>query len=134
MTETTTPAGFTLTEAAEATNKSRVTLRRWLDEGRFPNATQDVTDPNLPWRIPVQDLVSAGATVHKDPETDTAMTQAMVVELAVQTALAKERLEALERTNVSNETINRLLDRLDISNETINRLLDRLDRLEGGEG
>ena len=131
MTDKPTPVGLTLTEAAEATDKARVTLRRWLDEGRFPNAGQDLTVPAHPWRIPIQDLVAAGAVLVKDPAEDTEATQALVVQHAVVEALAAERLDALERTNVSNETINRLLDQNQELTQTVNRLLDKL---EGGEG
>lgn len=92
---------YTLTEAAELTGKSRVTLRRYLDQGRFPNAFRDEADANSrPWRIPGDDLRAAGLTPSGDslhplsgeggPDT------ALRTELAVAQALADERARTIE--------------------------------------
>lgn len=88
---------LTLSEAAEASDRSRVTLRRYLDAGRFPNAQRDETDINRPWLIPISDLEDAGVQVAAIQGTDTPEDAPMGVRLAVAEAVAAERLDALER-------------------------------------
>jgi hypothetical protein len=57
---------YTLTEAAAVTGRSRVTMRRHLDAGKFPNAWRDESsgETPAPWRVPLGDLVAAGLDVH----------------------------------------------------------------------
>lgn len=47
---------FTITEAAKAAGVSPKTIRRRLDDGRFPNARKDGDEDNSPWLIPAGDL------------------------------------------------------------------------------
>lgn len=96
-------AWFTLTEAARATGKSRVTIRRYLDQERFPHAEREAETGSgspAPWRIPLGDLVAAGfdvAPADRDPvrQGDTGAISPelarMREQLAVATALASER-------------------------------------------
>lgn len=49
---------WTLSEAAERCRVHRSTLRRALDDGRFPNAYREPDDG--PWRVPLADLQAAG--------------------------------------------------------------------------
>lgn len=106
---------YTLTEAAEVTGRSRVTIRRYLDAGKFPNAWRDEAsgETPAPWRVPLGDLVAAGMTVHpadraslrivkqadtrgvSDMTTNEAVAQ-LREELAVATALADERARTIE--------------------------------------
>lgn len=59
---------LSLSEAARVSGVSRVTVRRYLDAGRFPNAVQ------MPgsgagrgqWRVPVGDLRAVGWSVSSD--------------------------------------------------------------------
>ena len=93
-------AWFSLSEAASLSNKSRVTLRRYLDSGRFPNAHQDDTDPNRPWLIPLGDLQDAGVVVTADDQgggTPTDPLKMVIVRLSVAEALAEERAAEIER-------------------------------------
>lgn len=107
----TTDTSFTLTEAARVTGKSRVTMRRYLDAGRFPRAFQDLeagTTP-APWRVPLGDLTAAGLAVSpadripERPRTTQAETgggsehyQQLREQLAVATALADERARTID--------------------------------------
>lgn len=96
----TTGAWFSLTDAAALGNKSRVTLRRYLDAGRFPNARQDESDPSRQWLIPLADLQAVGVEIHVDTASDTAETDAtrmILVRLAVAEALAEERAAEIVR-------------------------------------
>jgi hypothetical protein len=53
---------FTLTEAAQLTGRSRVTIRRYLDAGKFPNAWrgESAGAGAEPWFVPAGDLLAAG--------------------------------------------------------------------------
>jgi len=53
-------ASFTLTEAAAVTRTHRATIRRKLDEGKFPNAYRNPPDVGL-WRIPLADIQHPGS-------------------------------------------------------------------------
>lgn len=91
---------FTLTEAAKVTDRSRVTLRRWLDEGKFPGAFKDPTDSLGQWRIPATDLEAAGASFVPDDTgsdlRDGSLGEPIAVRLAVAEALAEERAKRLD--------------------------------------
>ncbi len=68
---------LTLTEAAAATGKSRRTVGRLLDAGRFDGAQRDDAGT---WRIPVDALLAAGLTLHApSPPTDASADVAPVV-------------------------------------------------------
>lgn len=100
---------YTLSEAAKATGKSRVTMRRYLDAQRFPHAFQEPSGGSFPaWRIPVADLLAAGfrlddraqeTSPDRRPEPDTGADESATDDtitdlrgrLAVATALAEER-------------------------------------------
>jgi hypothetical protein len=103
---TTNGAWFTLSEAAALGDRSRVTLRRYLDAGRFPNARQDENDPNRPWLIPLGDLQEAGVVVADDTGGATTLdpTRMLIVRLSVAEALADERAAEIERLKSVIET------------------------------
>lgn len=97
---TTSGAWFSLSEAASLSNKSRVTLRRYLDSGRFPSARQDDTDPNRPWLIPLGDLQDAGVVVTPTDQGGSTLSDPLkmvIVRLSVAEALAEERAAEIER-------------------------------------
>jgi len=50
---------LTLSDAAAQCGVARSTIRRALDQHRFPNAVQD-QDARGTWRVPVSDLLAAG--------------------------------------------------------------------------
>ena len=89
---------FSLTDAAAISDKSRVTLRRYLDADKFPNARQDTGDINNAWLVPLQDLEAAGIRIVGDDtgEADPAM-GLLVVRLARAEALAEARGAEIER-------------------------------------
>ncbi len=106
-----TAPSYSLTEAALVTGKSRVTIRRYLDRGQFPNAFRDDGgEPGpVPWRVPLSDLVAAGLTVSpvemlahsgevRQGDTEGGRTTLQVVreQLATATALAAERERTIE--------------------------------------
>jgi len=98
---------LTLTEAAKAAGVSRKTIRRRIDDDKFPNARRldSGAGPAAgPWVIPVADLLAAGFKLHQqdapDPEpappeqTDepTAPAAELVAEVArLEAELATER-------------------------------------------
>lgn len=89
---------FTLSEAADISNRSRVTLRRYLDQGRFPNARRDESDVNRPWLVSLEDLTAAGVSVTSEPDLTVGVSHTGDAEpLAVAQALAEERLEEIKR-------------------------------------
>lgn len=51
---------FTLIQAASACNISPPTLRKYLEQGRLPNAKQTPKGKVLVWSIPISDLLAAG--------------------------------------------------------------------------
>lgn len=60
---------WTIREAMERTGASRSTLRRRLDQGKFPGAYRDQAKQ---WRIPLTDLLAAGFTPVQGVSTDIA--------------------------------------------------------------
>jgi hypothetical protein len=58
-----------VTEAADATGKSRRTIARLLDAGRLDGAEKD---DDGTWRIPVEALIAAGLTLHAPSPPDAA--------------------------------------------------------------
>lgn len=100
---------LTLSEAAVASGVSRVTLRRRLDAGAFPNAYQAALEGigrRDTWRIPVGDLAGAGFVLSNlagpavTPTRRTGDLEKRVAELetdvAMWRALAQERERHLE--------------------------------------
>jgi hypothetical protein len=61
-------------EAALLSGKSKDTVRRRREDGRFPGAHQRVDDPTGTWVIPVEDLVRAGMLAADQVETAGAAT------------------------------------------------------------
>lgn len=52
---------FTVGEVVARCGVSKSTVRRRLREGAFPNACQDdSSNPQSPWRIPIEDLLAEG--------------------------------------------------------------------------
>lgn len=49
---------LSITEAARAAHRDRRTVRRWLDDGKLPNAHQVQTPTGPAWRIPLADLLA----------------------------------------------------------------------------
>lgn len=89
---------YSLSEAAAACSRSRVTVRRYLDAGRFPNARRDESDPNRAWLVPLRDLRDAGLRPSGDTGSSSEEGPAdLVVRLAVAEALAAERAAEIAR-------------------------------------
>jgi hypothetical protein len=108
------PAGawFTLTEAAEATGKSRSTIKKYLADGKFPQARRGQQGGQPAWVIPLVDLLGAGLTPHaprveagEAAQADGAGTQgahlaeveAELASLRVRAEVAEARAETAER-------------------------------------
>lgn len=69
---------FTVGEVVERCGVSKSTVKRRLRDGAFPNATQDdPTNPQSPWRIPIEDLLAAGLNPGRPtpPEGQTPVTE-----------------------------------------------------------
>jgi hypothetical protein len=95
-----------LSDVAAATGLSRMTIRRYLEAGRFPNAAKDPDGGTpAPWRIPLADLARAGLPIvnydqsrDRDlgdtvtPDTDPADLRR---DLAVAQSIAAERLRTI---------------------------------------
>ncbi|MPY12312.1 helix-turn-helix domain-containing protein [Arthrobacter bussei] len=103
---------FTLSEAAERTNSSRSTMRRYREAGKFPNAYKG-TDSQ--WRVPVEDLLANGLTLsgQAQPEQVSAPTEQApptggvlverVRELEAALAVERAKAEGLERVAAAAE-------------------------------
>jgi multidrug efflux pump subunit AcrA (membrane-fusion protein) len=68
---------LTLSEAAEQCGVARSTIRRALDQDRFPNAVRD-DDARGTWWVPVSDLLDAGyvpATPQSTPQSTPQMSE-----------------------------------------------------------
>ena len=63
---------LTITQAAEAAQVSRVTIRRYLEGGRFPGAEQARRGKVTEWRIPIEDLLAAGLRLNAPTKPDQA--------------------------------------------------------------
>ena len=57
---------LTFSEAAHAASVDRRTIRRWKDGGKLPNAVM----VEGVWRVPVEDLLAAGAQLHAPTPPD----------------------------------------------------------------
>ncbi len=51
---------FTIAQAARVAQKSPTTIKKWRDDGRFPNAKRDGNGPLAAWLIPLEDLKATG--------------------------------------------------------------------------
>lgn len=124
-------ASFTLVEAAAVTGLSRVTMRRYLDAGKFPNAIRDTSTPRRPppWRIPRSDLSALGLRISEPEmehqpasgpappsESDEHRTE-LLVELATQQTAASERQRVIETLLGMNHRLLELLERLAIRSD-----------------
>ena len=105
---------YTLSEAADATGRSRTTIRRYLDQHRFPGARRDQasSDPSdrSRWLIPECDLVALGLlpSIMARPVSATLESEhSLSTRLAVAEALAAERAETIVRLSTERD---RLLD------------------------
>lgn len=93
---------MTLVEAAERTGTSKVTARRYLDAGKFPNAKREDGRADGRWLVPWGDVVASGLARKKLAPT--------LEELQSRPTDALERsIETLSRTVESQaQTIDRL--------------------------
>lgn len=60
---------LTVLEAAQRLNAAASTVRKWLREGRFPNARQPFDWPTSPWLIPEGDIESFKRPLMGNPKT-----------------------------------------------------------------
>lgn len=109
----------TLTEAAALTGVSRVTIRRYLDKGLFPNAfrTEDGSHRKLPWRLPITDLLAAGLTIQDKKPGPSAREVApdladLKAQLAAERAVSTERAKFIEALQEHLRDLNRTLRQL----------------------
>jgi hypothetical protein len=95
-----------LSELAAATGLSRITIRRYLDAGRFPRAFRDPdAGTPSPWRVPLSDVKAAGLIAVtqglSQPQTRPGRddrdpgAEMLRVELAAARRLADERLDRI---------------------------------------
>lgn len=93
-----------LGEAAERCGVSRSTVRRYREQGKFPNAFKDTTGA---WKIPLEDLLAVGwkpnapaqsEPVSVPPEPDKSIND-KVLELEQALTLERVRREAAEQAN-----------------------------------
>lgn len=118
---------FTLVEAAAVTGLSRVTIRRYLDAGKFPNARRDTSTARrpAPWLVPRSDLRALGLTI-REPEMEHQVASEtppppdqhhseLLVELATQRTAASERQRVIDTLLGMNHRLLALVERLAIS-------------------
>lgn len=94
-----------LGEAAERCGVSRSTVRRYREQGRFPNAFKDSKGA---WKIPLEDLLAVGwspnAPAQREPVSappELASTvDSKVAELERELAIERVRREAAEQQNL----------------------------------
>lgn len=79
---------LTLTEAAKAAGVARVTIRRRLDDHAFPGAVLDESGATPTWRIPVEDLLAAGFTLHAPAPPDAPVLAPVAVDVPGRADLA----------------------------------------------
>jgi hypothetical protein len=93
---------LTLIEVAKRTGTSKVTARRYLDAGRFPDAKREDGRADGRWLVPWKDVVTSGLARKK--------LAGLLVEPEARTTEALERsLESLARTvEIQAQTIDRL--------------------------
>lgn len=87
---------WTLSEAAERTGISRSTLRRRLDQGKFPGAYRDQAKQ---WRIPLTDLLAAGITPVQGVFTDIAHPENELAHDIAQVTQAPLEIRVMELEN-----------------------------------
>ncbi len=87
---------WTLSEAAEHTGMSRSTLRRRLDQGKFPGAYRDQAKQ---WRIPLTDLLAAGITPVQGVFTDIAQPENELAHDIAQVTQAPLEIRVIELEN-----------------------------------
>jgi hypothetical protein len=83
---------LTLTQSAHACRVSRITIRRYLEAGRLPNAFKAHDGA---WRIPVTDLISAGLRPIRAVRADEPLVHRLALELdrlRSENAMLRERL------------------------------------------
>lgn len=100
-------AWFGITEAAEVTGKSRSTIKKYLADGKFPQARRDRLHGQEAWVIPLGDLLAAGlrpnapkggdaaAKLADQPSSDGTQ-GARLAELAAELAKQRQRAELAE--------------------------------------
>jgi hypothetical protein len=94
---------LTVTEAAKAAGVDRRTIRRYLDDDRFPGARRDdgKQGPETgPWLIPVAELLAAGLKLHQPTGPDEPDV-AEVVEPSEVESLRAEVVELRTRAEVA---------------------------------
>lgn len=109
------PDWYSLSDAAEATARSRTTMRRYLDQHRFPGARRDESgaEPSdrARWLVPEVDLIALGLlqpNATPEPAAAPVLGEAdLNSRLAVAEALADERAETVRRLR---EECDRLLE------------------------
>lgn len=87
---------WTLSEAAAHTGMSRSTLRRRLDQGKFPGAYRDQAKQ---WRIPLTDLLAAGITPVQGVFTDIAHPENELAHDIAQVTQAPLEIRVMELEN-----------------------------------
>lgn len=94
-----------LGESAERCGVSRSTVRRYREQGKFPNAFKDTSGA---WKIPLEDLLAVGwkpnapaqpEPVSVPPEPAVSVTDDRVAQLEQALELERVKREAAERLN-----------------------------------
>jgi hypothetical protein len=97
---------WTITEASQRCGVSKSTVRRYREDGKFPNAWKDGSKPPQ-WRIPLEDLLAVGwkpvDTSEIPPEKPVDTPSERVRELEGLLALERAKREAAERIAVMAE-------------------------------
>lgn len=91
---------WTITEAATRCGVSKSTIRRYREDGKFPNAWKDSSKPPQ-WRIPLEDLLANGLkpvdTAEAPSEQALSAPSERERELEALLAVERARREAAER-------------------------------------
>lgn len=88
---------WTLTEAATHCKVSRSTIRRYREQGKFPNA---VKSPDRGWLVPVEDLLGAGLSPGRSIPEETTPTEPAQADSAHVQALEKDLIEVRSALNI----------------------------------